>query len=59
MSYKRILLKLSGESLSGDKNFGISALKISHYVRGIKRLISENIEPPESKRSLEYVVSLI
>ena len=44
MSYKRILLKLSGESLSGDKNFGISALKISHYVRGIKRLISENIE---------------
>ena len=44
MSYKRILLKLSGESLSGDKNFGISALKISHYVQGIKRLLSEKIE---------------
>ena len=44
MSYKRILLKLSGESLSGDKNFGISALKISHYVQGIQSLLKENIE---------------
>ena len=44
MSYKRILLKLSGESLSGDKNFGISALKISHYVEGIQSLLKENIE---------------
>ena len=44
MSYKRILLKLSGESLSGDKNFGISAFKISHYVQGIQSLLKENIE---------------
>lgn len=44
MSYKRILLKLSGESLSGDKNFGISASKISHYVRGIQSLLAQNIE---------------
>ncbi len=44
MSYKRILLKLSGESLSGDKKFGISALKISHYVQGIQTLLKENIE---------------
>ena len=44
MSYKRILLKLSGESLSVDKNFGISALKISHYVQGIQSLLKENIE---------------
>ena len=44
MSYKRILLKLSGESLSGDKHFGISALKISHYVQGIQSLLKENIE---------------
>ena len=44
MSYKRILLKLSGESLSGDKNFGISASKISHYVKGIQSLLAKNIE---------------
>ena len=44
MSYKRILLKLSGESLSGDKIFGISSLKISHYVQGIETLLKENIE---------------
>ena len=44
MSHKRILLKLSGESLSGDKNFGISASKISHYVKGIQSLLAKNIE---------------
>ena len=44
MSYKRVLLKLSGESLSGDKTFGISALKISHYVQGIETLLKANIE---------------
>ena len=44
MSYKRILLKLSGESLSGDKNFGISASKISDYVKGIQSLLAKNIE---------------
>ena len=44
MSYKRILLKLSGESLSGDKNFGISASKISHYVKSIQSLLAQNIE---------------
>jgi uridylate kinase len=36
--YKRILLKLSGESLMGDKSFGISADRLEHYATEIKKL---------------------
>ncbi|MEO6818864.1 MAG: UMP kinase [Ginsengibacter sp.] len=38
--FKRILLKLSGESLMGDKNFGLDAEVLSQYARDIK-LITE------------------
>ena len=40
MKYKRILLKLSGESLMGDKNFGIDTTRINQYANEIK-VISE------------------
>ncbi|HEX7457895.1 MAG TPA: UMP kinase, partial [Ginsengibacter sp.] len=38
--FKRILLKLSGESLMGDKNFGLDSQVISQYAQDIK-LITE------------------
>src|SRR6476646_10203903 len=38
--YKRVLLKLSGESLMGDKNFGLDSAVISQYADDIK-LITE------------------
>src|SRR5437870_3338734 len=38
--YKRVLLKLSGESLMGDKNFGLDSDVISQYAEDI-RLITE------------------
>ena len=38
--FKRILLKLSGESLMGDKNFGLDQHVISQYAQDIK-LITE------------------
>src|SRR6187401_1061969 len=38
--YKRILLKLSGESLMGDKNFGLDSEVIARYAQDIK-LITE------------------
>ena len=41
MSYKRILLKLSGESLSGDKNFGISVQKFHITLEGIQSLLAK------------------
>ncbi len=42
--YKRILLKLSGESLVGDKGFGIDPDMILHYAHEIKELIAKDIE---------------
>lgn len=42
--YKRILLKLSGESLVGDKGFGIDPTMILHYAHEIKELIANQVE---------------
>jgi uridylate kinase len=44
MLYKRILLKLSGESLADEKKLGISKPKIDHYVSEIQSLIKKNIQ---------------
>ncbi|MBZ4189946.1 UMP kinase [Niabella beijingensis] len=42
--YKRILLKLSGESLMGDKNFGMDSEVISQYAREIKSITELGVE---------------
>lgn len=42
--YKRVLLKLSGESLMGDQQFGISPDMLVHYARQIKGLVNKGIE---------------
>jgi uridylate kinase len=44
MIYKRILLKLSGESLSGKKDFGISNDKILEYAQEIKSIVDKKVE---------------
>ncbi len=44
MKYKRILLKLSGESLMGDKQFGIDNARISAYAQQIKELNKAGVE---------------
>jgi uridylate kinase len=44
MKYKRILLKLSGESLMGDKAFGIDNNRLSIYARQIKEIREMGIE---------------
>jgi len=44
MKYKRILLKLSGESLMGDKQFGIDNARISAYAQQIKELHQLGVE---------------
>ena len=38
MKYKRILLKLSGEALMGDKQFGIDNARLDEYAAEIKKL---------------------
>ncbi len=42
--YKRILLKLSGESLMGDKNYGISPAMISQYAQDIKEIMEVGVQ---------------
>jgi len=42
--YKRILLKLSGESLMGEQQFGIEPKMITHYAEQIKELVEDGIE---------------
>ncbi len=44
MKYKRILLKLSGESLMGDRQYGIDPKQLSAYAAEIKELIERGIE---------------
>lgn len=42
--YKRILLKLSGESLVGESNFGLDPNVLSHYANEIKKLVDIGVE---------------
>jgi len=44
MKYKRILLKLSGESLMGDKQFGIDNNRLSDYANEIKEIFNMGVE---------------
>ncbi|MEI9943976.1 MAG: UMP kinase [Chitinophagaceae bacterium] len=42
--YKRILLKLSGESLMGDKSFGLDSKVISQYAQDIKSIVALGVQ---------------
>jgi uridylate kinase len=44
MKYKRILLKLSGESLMGSKQFGIDNQRLANYAAEIKEIHEMGIE---------------
>lgn len=44
MKYKRILLKLSGESLMGDKAFGIDNNRLASYAVQIKAIAESGVE---------------
>ncbi len=44
MKYKRILLKLSGESLMGDKQFGIDNTRILQYANEIKDVTESGVQ---------------
>lgn len=44
LKYKRILLKLSGESLMGSQKFGISSDMLTYYARQIKDLVTEKVQ---------------
>lgn len=39
LKYKRILLKLSGEALMGDQQYGITADMLQHYAQQVKEVV--------------------
>jgi len=44
MTYKRILLKLSGEALMGNKQHGIDSDRLTQYAEEIKEIVDQGIE---------------
>jgi uridylate kinase len=44
MKYKRILLKLSGEALMGEGQYGISPDKISEYAKEIQKVVEQGCQ---------------
>lgn len=44
MTYKRILLKLSGEALMGDKQYGIDSERLAEYAEEIKQIVQLGVE---------------
>ena len=44
MKFKRILLKLSGESLQGNQGYGIDTVRLNDYARQIKEIASMGVE---------------
>jgi len=44
MKYKRILLKLSGESLMGEKQFGIDHNRLAQYAAEIKEIADKKVQ---------------
>ena len=44
VQYKRVLLKLSGESLMGDKQYGIDEKRLGDYARQIKEIAEMGVQ---------------
>ncbi|MCM5662584.1 UMP kinase [Galbibacter mesophilus] len=44
MQYKRILLKLSGEALMGERQYGIDPARLKEYAEEIKSVIDKGVE---------------
>ena len=44
MKYKRVLLKLSGEALMGDKQFGIDNGRLMQYAREIEAIVQAGVQ---------------
>lgn len=44
MHYKRILLKLSGEALMGNQQYGIDPIRLKEYAQEIKQIAQKGVE---------------
>jgi uridylate kinase len=57
MKYKRILLKLSGEALMGEKNYGIDPSRLQQYADEIKK-VKECSKMKKRRREEEFIKML-
>lgn len=44
MKYNRVLLKLSGEALMGDRQYGIDPNRLAEYAQDIKEIVDKGVE---------------
>ena len=44
MKYKRVVLKLSGEALAGEKGFGIDPATVNSIARQIQQVLESGLE---------------
>ena len=44
MKYTRVLLKLSGEALLGENQYGIDHNRVRHYAREIKQINERGVQ---------------
>lgn len=44
MKYNRVLLKLSGEALMGDKKFGIDSARLMQYAQEVQNVVSKGVQ---------------
>ena len=44
MTYKRVLLKLSGEALMGDKPYGIDPAIVQSIAEDVKKVVENNVQ---------------
>ena len=44
MKYKRMILKLSGEALMGDRQYGIDPQRLAEYAAEIKQIHDKGVE---------------
>jgi len=44
MKYKRVLLKLSGEALMGERQYGIDPQRLKEYAKDIKAVVEKGVE---------------
>lgn len=43
-TYKRVLLKLSGEALMGSQNYGIDSNRLNDYVSEVKEIVDQGVQ---------------
>ena len=55
MTYKRVLLKLSGEALMGDKPYGIDPAIVQSIAEDVERVITKYVATSNNYCRLNFI----